>query len=250
MTHTAKPQVTDHLGQLRNPNMKFFANPSPKIGRVLSAESSWSKTKKPSRVLEACTYVGEAGAQLIEAKKRAEKLHRDEVVLWSEAFGLRMGLRATTQGGFYQWHGFEFTWYSPDRKKLLENRNLFREKSGHPTDIEHGASLYRFGCAAEAAWTGIVLARVNEQFQQQGYIDWPMWYGDRALRLGKGYVEFGKGKKTGRIEGPVVTLDAGHWTIAPPDAARGMLGPKGAFTCKSEDIFNARAFTICVQKLM
>ena len=81
----AKRQVTDHLGKPRDPEMKFFANPSPKIGRVLSAESSWRRDKKPSRGEDSCTYVGEAGLHLIEVKGRAQKPLRDRVLLFEEA---------------------------------------------------------------------------------------------------------------------------------------------------------------------
>ena len=256
----AHQRVTDHLGQPLSKEVRFIANPSPDVGRVLSAESTLRKGKKPGWLSagDACTFVGENGLHLIRVKGKADRVEADEVLRFSEARDLRTSLTVSLLGGSYQHHAFDFSWFDQGGKSLFRNQYLFHDKSllsdgsGHPRDNSLGSSLYRFGAAAERVWTRLCLGRVNESFKRDGSVEFPLTGGE-WLMLGRGTLEVSLGRTQRRFErGELgrVELRGGRWTITPAGAHKGVLGTKGEISFDNWSLANAKVFAVCLEKLL
>lgn len=193
-----------------------------------------------------CTYVGERGIAEIQLTGSRDKPTQLKLLLFKAAANLYTGQTRRYRNGVYNGTSYSYQWTRPGEKPFELRGQYFNEK-GWPED----RNLWHFANSAESAWSKYLLDAINDQFGRLGYVEFPTTGNLKAIRIGRGFLEFivkdGTSQQVAVSDMRNIQLKAGQFYFTHQDA-RWWSG-KGKYSFTYSTIPNAQLFLICLKSL-
>ncbi|MGQ0626538.1 MAG: hypothetical protein ACT4PL_00365 [Phycisphaerales bacterium] len=230
------------LGWRNNPGTTAPINPEDVVGLIFGGivfAIAWALTG----FSHSCSYVGSLGIARLAVRGGPDRPPRIRRLLFEEVAELRTFKNSVYVNFIYAGTNYWYKW-ADARGKVR-----FKIAGGYWTLKENPgvADPSWIGESASRAWTQFLWPRMAEEIDRVGWMQFNI-AGGRFVRVGRGYVEYGKGDRTARIDREdikSVKIESGVVTIEHKDAR--WYSGKGKFTCAVQQLANFRVFLIAVE---
>ncbi len=195
-----------------------------------------------------CTYVGRRGIARFRCSGRRDRIVQSEVFSFDDAARLMASLLRIDYHGLYAGTSYRFSWEGTwlDERFAIKGTDLTLGR--RPPD-----DPFHFACAAEAAWSELLLERSRPELERTGFVAFDCGRG-RVVRVGREALELEADGSTARWEASdiaAVEVDPRkEIAIVGKGARRGWFSSDGVFRVPYASVPNARALVLAVQRLI
>ncbi|WP_055075690.1 DUF6585 family protein [Pseudanabaena sp. 'Roaring Creek'] len=193
-----------------------------------------------------CSYVGEQGIVRLFIKGSRTAIPKKQQLCFKDASNLYVTQIRNYVNGIYAGTAYTYRWKQISGKDYCLNGQYHAEKK-----VPKDGDKWHFANTAERVWSIYLLESVNEKLNSLGYVEFPMTGNPKAVRIGRGFMEFvTKDKEPQRVavtEMKDITLGGGVFQFKHQDAK--WWSGKGKYSFTYSNIPNARLFLIVLESL-
>lgn len=194
------------------------------------------------------SFVGEYGIMRASVSGSGKPKTKIKVAKFSEVSNLFTSEVRKYRNFVYQNTTFNFRWTHLN-KTVFSMSGIYYNSEGPPPSNQ--APDWHFCRSAESAWTKYQLQLANEEIDRQGYVEFPLKKNPKAVRVGKGFLEFVVSKnKTQRVaveDMKEIDLRSGKFYFTHRDSK--WWSGKGKYNFDYSEMPNAKLFWICLNQL-
>ncbi|MGD1866435.1 MAG: hypothetical protein ACFB0D_17940 [Phormidesmis sp.] len=198
-----------------------------------------------------CYFVGKIGVCESSARLCIPGKPQTKILLFNKAAALFVTKIHQHTNGIYAGTSYKYVWTLTDKTKFVVEGYYYGEKKKRG-----GKDKYCFAESAESAWTKHLLQIVDEQFEENEYVDFPMSEKPeknkiQTIRMRKGNLEFFLKKGGSQVvdisDFKQASLHGGFITFKHKDAQ--WWSGNGSFSFNYALVPNAYLFLICLNRI-
>jgi len=193
-----------------------------------------------------CTYVGQDGFARFRLKRNRDGTPVQTLLLFRDAAALLARQTHSYTNHIYTHTSYSFRWMNDAGRYVARLDGKYRGEHCPPK----AGDAFHFAAAAEIAWSEHVLARAQQQLQQEGSIAFRVDH-NRVVRVGPNFLEFHFGEAPVRVNRQdigSVTLGNGFFSFKHKDAK--WYGNAGKYRFAYGDMANGKVFLFALDRLM